>query len=343
MLGTESAMGRRPPRRRGHRTYEKTPLSHQHLLERFMERGLIVDDPDRALRCVRHLGYYRLSPYLIPFRRQPDHDSLRSGVHFDDVLDLYVFDRKLRLLVLDALERIEVAVRAALTDHMAVTTGDAFWYRNPSHFDDPRRHADLERRVAKACEGRLGAAAEDTAAEYVHRSALEHYLLEYGEPELPPSWLMVELLTLGELEATIANLRRRQDRSAVAESLGLKEPLLRSWLRTFVRVRNICAHHGRLWNAVLGVSPAIPQSSDVAWLRDRDVMRLGDRRQRLYPVLLAQQTILATISPSSSWASRLSDLLRDHPSVPLAAMGIPEEWRSDPFWAERLSARGRPL
>ncbi len=163
------------------------------------------------------------------------------------------------------------------------------------------------------------------------RSALEHYLTTYGSPDLPPSWLMVETLTIGQLDAVIRNLAQKRDRTAIARSLGINDVLLESWLRTYVRVRNICAHHGRLWNVGLGVYPAIPTSRKVHWLSDTESMD-AVRRQRLYPVLTSLQSILSTISPNSSWSARLRHLLARHPNVPLRAMGIPGDWLLDPFW-----------
>src|SRR5699024_5023786 len=104
--------------------YGKPALSLDALVDRLVERGLEIPDRDRARRYLQHVGYYRLSPYTIPFQQgRPDH-LLRKGTRFDDVLDLYVFDRALRLLVMDALERVEVAVRAALTDHMSTMYDD---------------------------------------------------------------------------------------------------------------------------------------------------------------------------------------------------------------------------
>ena len=75
------------------------------LVDRLADRGLIIPDRGRALRYLRHIGYYRLSPYTIPFQQGGTEHLLRDGTSFDDVLDLYVFDRALRLLVMDALER----------------------------------------------------------------------------------------------------------------------------------------------------------------------------------------------------------------------------------------------
>lgn len=331
-------MGGRIPRQRGVGVYDKPPLGHAALVTRMQDRGLIIPDVGRAERYVRSIGYYRLSPYMIPFRRA-ESDDFRSGVAFDDVLDLYVFDRKLRLLVLDALERVEVAVRSALTDHMSQAHG-AFWYGDPIHFRDARRHRDFVATVRDDCSRQLLAKPEQTDGALVHRSALEHYLLTYGTPELPPSWIVMERLTLGQVEHLIGNLKRRSDRTAIAKSLGINEPLLVSWMRTFVRVRNICAHHGRLWNAVLGVSPALPTSPSVAWLADPTVIAdSAARRARLYPVLVALQSLLSTLSPGSSWARRLKALIDEHPDVPLTAMGMPPDWSDDPFWAQRIELR----
>lgn len=323
------------PRARGSRAYAKPPLSTDDLVSRLADRGLVIPDRGRAERYVRHLGYYRLSPYTIPFQVAGTEHQFRAGVAFDDVLDLYVFDRSLRLLVLDALERIEVALRSALTDHMSVTYDDSHWYVDGQHFRDQSKHHRILRDVEAECAAQLGRSPEQRGDGIVFRSALEHYLTTYGTPELPPSWLMVETLTIGSLDHLVRNLRRRADRTAIARTVGLNDALMGSWLRTYVRVRNICAHHGRLWNVGLGVYPRLPASPAISWLADASV--IDERRaKQLYPVLVSLQSVLDTISPRSTWARRLSDLLDAHPHLPLRGLGMPDNWRNDAFWSRHL-------
>ncbi|HLS25567.1 MAG TPA: Abi family protein [Beutenbergiaceae bacterium] len=328
----------RPQWPRGSLHYDKPPLSLDALVDRLIERGLEVPDRDRARRYLQHVGYYRLSPYTIPFQRsRPDH-LLREGTTFDDVLDLYVFDRALRLLIMDSVERFEVALRAALTDHMSTTYHDPHWYVNASHFVHAGKHDGLLRTVRGLCVGRLRGTPDAGEDSLVHRSALEHYLTTYGTPELPPSWLMVEMLTIGQLSSAYRNLKRRADRTAIARSIGLTAPVLASWAQTYVRVRNICAHHGRLWNVGLGVYPAIPNSSTIPWLK-REQSLPERSRKRLYPVLVSLQSVLDSVSPHSSWARRLNELLSTRPPMNLRGMGVPEDWAADEFWQRHLGER----
>ena len=170
------------------------------------------------------------------------------------------------------------------------------------------------------------------------QSFIRHYLSTYTEPELPPSWMMIEMLSFGDLMYLYRNVAEREDRKEIARQLGITDKLLSSWLGTFQYTRNLCAHHGRLWNRQFGTSPSIPRSPEVAWLSRANTFQGNGsyRRFRVYPVLVALQTILKTISPNSSWASRLFDLLAEFHSVPLNPMGFPPGWNEDEFWVPHL-------
>lgn len=338
MNGAGAGRHGRIPRPRGALVFAKPAMAVEDLAVQLEDRGLVVPDHDRAVRYLRHLGYFRLSPYTIPFQRDRVEHFFRDGTAFDDVLDLYVFDRALRLLITDALERVEVAIRAALTDHMATVYQEPCWYTDASHFKDARQHKGLLDIVRGKVEERLYGVPERAGSDPrspVDRSALEHYLVTYGEPELPPSWLTVEMLTIGQLNSLIRNLKRRSDRTAIASSIGLNETVLLSWLRTYVRVRNICAHHGRLWNVGLGVYPMIPENPKISWLEGENALP-PQSRQRLYPVLVSLQAVLEVVSPRSSWAQRLHDLLATRTPENLKGMGVPADWAKNEFWARHL-------
>lgn len=325
----------RQPRPRGTLRYEKPSLGVDELLARLVDRGLDIQDENKARRYLQHIGYYRLSPYTIPFRYRSD-GHFRGGTTFDDVLDLYVFDRELRLLVMDALERIEVAVRAALTDHMSTKYANPHWYTDAAHFKNRSKHATFLEIVERTCNERLSGTPDTGEGSLVHPSALEHYLTKYGSPQLPPSWLMVENLTIGQLTSGYRNLAVSADKNAVAKGIGLYAPVLESWMQTYVRLRNICAHHGRLWNVGLGVYPVIPTSSAISWLESDQALPERSSK-RLYPVLVSLQAVLNSVSPHSKWAEQLHHLLETRPTMNLEGMGKPEGWAHDGFWSQHLT------
>lgn len=182
---------------------------------------------------------------------------------------------------------------------------------------------------------RLLGAPDDGEDSLVHRSALAQYLITYGSPELPPSWLTAETLTTGRLANVYRNLGQRADRKAVAESIGLAARVSESWMQTYVRVRNICAHHGRLWNVGLGVYPPIPSTPAISWLKGQDALPERSRK-RLYPVLVSLQSVLDVVLPRSSWAQRLHELLSTRSAMNLRGMGVPENWSNDTFWSKHL-------
>lgn len=320
------------PRSRGTARYRKPPLTHEELVGRMRGHGIGIDDEAKALRYLGEIGYYRLSPYVIPFRVLRSSEKVKPGTTFDDILRLYVFDRHLRLLVLDGIERIEVAVRANLTDVMATSTGDSHWYTQLNHFRNQGAQSELLSQLTHRCEAQLRRPAEEPGDDVTYPGALEHYLTHYGQPVLPPSWLMVEMLTIGQLQHMISNLKMRSMRTRIARGLGLNDELLQSWLRAYVRVRNVCAHHGRLWNVGLGVAAKLPKTGGTPWLTDRSSVEKDPLRRRLYPVLVSIQSTLHTINPHSSWGSRLIQLMAEYPEVPLSGLGMFPGWEEDEFW-----------
>lgn len=339
--------------------YSKPAFSTIQLLLQWQQRGLLIPDMARAERYLSHISYYRLSAYAIPHCQGPAHaHQFRANTSFDDILTLYVFDRELRLLVLDVIERIEVAVRAQISNHMAIANGnDPFWYLNESHFkndyphkrfladierqlDDERRRMDNdERQVDKR--NNLTPAQKAALKDRLRKeNFLRHYLSSYDSPRLPLCWMVMEMLTWGSLSKLFAGLRKQADQKAIARAMGTNAELLESWLKSLNSVRNFCAHHTRLWNRELGVSVKLPTSAHVRWLHQP--VRLADPHiryeKRLYSVLVALQTMLYTINPSSHWAQRLQTLMHRYPRVSLAHMGMPADWSTDPFWRDALAA-----
>jgi abortive infection bacteriophage resistance protein len=115
--------------------FTKPPLSFEAQVDLLIDRGMEIADRTRAKRYLAHLNYYRLAAYWLPFEQDHPTHRFRPGTNFDQVLEHYIFDRELRLLVMDAIERIEVSLRTN-------------WAYTLSHSYGP--HAHLQRDLFKA-------------------------------------------------------------------------------------------------------------------------------------------------------------------------------------------------
>jgi len=288
--------------------YTKPALPPAALLTHVVSRGLTVPDPVGALHALENIGYYRLLTYMRPFQQADPATGVRrfvGGSTFADVLRLYDFDRELRLLCLAAVERIELALRAAIISEAAVPAGSHF-YLNPAEFDRVDAFVDFYQ----------------TARREDRHWAVKHYLKHYSTPELPPIWAIMEALTFGALSRLYSGLALRH-RKAVALRFGYDESVLASWFRSINLVRNLSAHHGRLWNAPMHID------QPVAAKKLRSEMIPTDR---LYARLVVLAALLDMIDSTCDWKRRLAELISRYPALPLHLMGIPADWMSRPFW-----------
>lgn len=292
--------------------FDKPPLSYDDQLDRLIGRGLVIADRDSARHYLQHLNYYRLGAYWLPFEVDHATHLLHPGTTFEQVLDLYRFDRELRLLIMDALERIEVSVRTGWAYHMAHRHGPHF------HLDStlfkPRWHHARYR---------------DKLQEEVRRSQetfIRHLRRQYDEP-LPPAWALVEIMTFGQLSQWYGNTRRGSDRNAVAGIYGIDEVILCSLMHHLTTVRNTCAHHGRLWNREFTVLPVVPNLGPEALT----LSLRNDKDRHIYNTLTLMLHLMNVVNPGHHWRTRLVDLTEEY-GADTGAMGFPVDWRELPLW-----------
>lgn len=296
--------------------YRKPALTLAAQRALLVNRGMVVADPARAEHYLRFIGYYRLSGYWFPFQRRDgsaDHDTFRPGTDFETVLDHYVFDRRLRVLIMDAVERIEVAARTAISNALSERAGP-HWYLDPAQFDRRFSHADFLRRVRQ--ETGISPFNRHKQSEFIR-----HYLEKYDRPTEPPSWMVFEQLPFGTVSFVFKHLHDA-DKKTIAQPFGLPRDRLQSWLHAASHLRNLCAHHSRVWNREFGVVPSVAKSE----------RHHVTQFKRFYNHAVAIQTLLKRISGDTHWADRLEALLADHPKVPIHAMGFPPDWTTNAIW-----------
>lgn len=297
--------------------YTKAALGFADQVALLRQRGMVIADPVAAAAKLESISYYRLSAYWHPFRKRDAAGTVLNdftpGTTFEAVLDLYEFDRKLRLLVLDALERVEVAVRTAVTYRLGHRYG-AFGHENPANF-----HAQFDH--AKWIQGLRDETMRSRDA------FVDHYKANYaGFPQMP-IWMTTEVISLGSLSQLFKGLSN-PDKHAVAGHLNIHPKRLRDWLHVLTYVRNVCAHHSRLWNRELAIIPAA--MSEPEWSPP-----LLTRRDRLFCVLLMLRYLLEQTGNGIDWRDTCNLLLSPLLADPRwrAAMGFPDQWADHPIWA----------
>jgi abortive infection bacteriophage resistance protein len=310
--------------------YAKTPLSLEAQADLLLDRGLIADRGALIMRP-QAVNYYRLSGYLHPYRVQDADgdltDDYQPETTLDEVWRRYNFDRRLRILLLDGIERIEVAVRTRFAFHFAHRHGP-FGYADPLNLPGFKS-------ITKYMEWRTGLVEETRRAR--KERFVQHFDEKYGDhhKELP-IWILSELMSFGSMlhfaHAVEPDLKKR-----VAAEYGMPDELLASWLKSLYSVRNSCAHHSRIWNRVFGVAPKTPHRNKFPqWHEDPKLLNEQPKlpNDRVGYVLAICNFWLRQISSTSQWLSRTFELFDEYPEVPLSKMGLPENWREHALFRE---------
>lgn len=304
------------PEQRIHRVYTQPYTSSSDLIRLLQDRSLIVEDPAIAVQWIEKVGYYRLKGYGLQFRIRDENQKLtekyQAGTKFDSIIELYEFDRHLRLLVLDAIERIEVAFRSRVNTIMASQHG-SHWFLDPALFSDK-----LDKKTDQLIfdHSDFIAQALKEARRNKESLSIKHYFATYSEPPLPPCWMLGEVLSMGNWSKAFGMLAERSDQKPVADAFRTSPPELISWIHSLTNLRNTCAHHSRLWDRRFNTCPS----------KKGNLKTVVDANDRLFAQIATVIYCLLSVEPESEWLERLKQLLLDYPAVQLAPMGFPPDW-----------------
>jgi len=293
--------------------YKKLVLNIDQQLELLIKQGLIIKNPKRILHYLRFIGYHRLSGYFRTFQpRNTSEHFFKKGTTFDSIISLYIFDRKLRLLVMDAVERIEVAVRTTISSTMCEKYGP-HWYLKPMLFKSSFNHKDLIKTIER-----------ETGFKNPKKQnkSCNNYFKNYSKPYLPPVWIVAEALSIGTWSNIFNYLRSRNDRKQISDQYYLHYNIMSSWLQSFTYLRNLCAHHSRIWNRKFTVKPKIANK----------FKKHLQNNTGFYAQAAVLNIFLSVIADGSRWQYRLLDLLDNNPDIQLEKMGFFKNWHNDPFW-----------
>lgn len=311
------------------KTYNKAPLTFQDQLTLLKKRNLVIDDEPKAINYLSEISYYRLSAYYLPYQKTKD--TFNQGTSFKQIIDTYSFDRELRLLVFDCIERIEIAIRTQMVYCMATHYNDSHWhdiknlfiipfYNKIGNLVDP--YSDFQSIISKAKTARTP------------EVFIKHYVDNYNSPSNPPAWMCLELLTMGELSHLYRGLKNNSDKKRIADFFDVHPTVFVSWLHTLTYVRNICAHHSRLWNRDLAIEPEKLLKPVGNW-----ISKPFENNKRMFYFICVLKYLITRANPTNSLKNKLEILFKKYPTVPIQYLGIPSDgkgnrldWANENIW-----------
>ena len=284
---------------------------------------MIIKDHKHAEHVFKHISYYRLVGYWWPMQKDPkDAHIFKPNSRFEAVVSLYNFDSELRTLLFDVIAQIEIGFRTKMIYHMSHEF-DPWWFENPANFVDKIMHSESLKNI----KGDLGRTKEIFIK--------EHYTKYHTDTRKPPCWKTLEVVSLGTLSKLYGNLINTcTSKDTIAAELGVvNHTYLHSWIQDIAQIRNICAHHGRVWNKNLPGRPKMLSKPPNAWINNVPPLK---EHHNLYIHLCCMKYLLNVIHPGNNFTYKLFVLLKKYPNIDLKALGMKEGWHREPLWSNKL-------
>ena len=296
-------------------TYTNRPISKACQLAELKNRGLVVGDDNQAIEHLGSINYFRFACYLQPFEIDHATHQYAAGTSFDQIIELYQFDKELRSLIFTAIQDVEIALRSRIIHHFSMSHG-TFWFLNRNMFKDK----SIFNTTLQKEWNEVNRSKEDFIQDFFDR---------YDNPILPPVWKTLEVASFGVLSKTYENFAEVSVKKFVAKDFGLPQyTYLESWIRSITVLRNCCAHHARTWNRRYPWKPKMPATLPLNWISNAPAVR----KQKLYAQLCCLAYMCQTIVSTSDFKGGLKALLAKYPKVNPTALGFPPLWDQEPLW-----------
>lgn len=213
--------------------YNDSPLTTGGLIQLLKSRGLAFKDETKASHLLDHISYFRFKSYLMPLLQNKLTGTFKSGATFEDAYTLYKFDSALRKLICAEMEKIEISLRTIISQELSHTYSP-YWFTDKTLFSNQTKYSG----ILSGIEAELKRSDDDQ---------ILGFKKTYSN-QFPPSWMTMEVSSFGTLSLLFKYLNGGRTKRNIANHFGVADTVLESWIHSFVYVRNICAHHSRLWN-----------------------------------------------------------------------------------------------
>ncbi|BBI31531.1 Abi family protein [Cohnella abietis] len=275
----------------------KPAITYEDQVELLRSRGLIIEDSKKAVDTLKRINYYRLTAYTLSFKRD---NVFFEGTTFNTILRHYEFDSKLRNILMEIIEHVEIAFRT----HIAYLIGHKYHplgYQDYTIFRSEEHHKDFIAELEKGL-----SLSKDPFVTHHHEN----------KEGIFPVWVAFEVLMFSGLSKLFKNLQVPDQRAIAQEYYGVHHEEISSWLYALTVVRNRCAHYNRLFNQSLPIKP-----------RFRHVdKKLEIHENSLFAVIFNLKYLITDNTYWRIWVIKLESLIGEYRDVDIRRLGFKEDW-----------------
>jgi len=295
--------------------YNKQPLSVNNQIAQLQNKGLTFNDLRIAKIKLKNVNFYRLSSYFHPFYQEGS-KTFKQSATFESIIKLYEYDRLLRLKLFGCIEQIEIGIRARFVHKYSMQKG-THWHLKSSLFKKYEDFALFQKSlydVVKANKNKV--------------PFIKHYVSKYSDPEYPVNWMVLELFTFGQISRLYKAMKDDKVKKSIAQDFGITNSVLESWLHSCNYLRNICAHHFRLWNKELKITPKNPRRIKFPFLSDTSSIN----HSKLFFSLSIILYMLDVINPDCLQKQELQLHIANTNVEFRQMMGFPNNYKKEVLW-----------
>jgi abortive infection bacteriophage resistance protein len=281
------------------------------------QRGMLFHNELQAFQFLKNISYYRLKGYWWDMQKDRTTHKFASNIYFESVIDRYNFDRHLRLILFDAVERIEIALRTKIIYHLSLSYG-ATWYLESNLFANSEKHFDNVNHLQRE----FG---------YSQEIFIKDHKRKHPKSD-PEAWKILEVASMGTLSKFYKNLSHQlPEKSTIANEMGLNlHSELSSWLEAIVYIRNIIAHHSRLWSRNMVKRPVDSINNPTGLWFDNNLLPV--QKKKPFLIISSMIYLCNKVTPNHQIKNKIIDLIDKHPEVPIYKLGFLNNWKYEPLW-----------
>jgi abortive infection bacteriophage resistance protein len=288
-------------------------------IKNLQQRGLVINNSSETNYYFLHIGYHRLSGYWQFLQQNKISNTFITGANFNQVIELYNFDRELRLLLLDAIERIEISFRAILINMMCSAYGSDWLTEKDIFFSEDRMNDVIET---------INRELDRSEEEDIKKQNESACGLTY-----PPAWITLHSLSFGTLSRIYGNFKNDiKEKKIIANVYGLPKAIwLQNWVHVVSMIRNYCAHHSLICYRLFTFLPREIQNVRLPWIKKIPAVGSIESKQLYYQLCIVRY-LLHTASPGNDFSYRLMELFVKYRGIDLERMGFLENWDEEDLW-----------